>query len=460
MRSENGRFLSSDKLPLAAIARKRVAIPRALFALLVIAVGARLWALTNFNQLQLDPDGYLEIARNLVSGDGFGYSNHRPPSAYRPPLYPCLLAMLVVAFRGAPQWLSAGIGGLHVVLGAATAWLVVLTGRRLGLGKVSSLAGLVTAIDPLLIYNSATLMTETLAAFLAALLLYCSARRPDGRWRLGTGVVFGLCCLCRPTFWVFGAFIAAGWLVCFWRARSRNDLEPGSRQEDWRRTATQVALGTALVVTLWVFRNQQSLGQPILTTTHGGYTLLLAHNQVYVNEVVDRPWGAVMSDASFAVWTANLESSLAQEDPRMFGRSYSPAVEIARDRWMNDRAWQFIRDDPATALRTGLTLLGRLWNIAPLSTPQRPVSSRQQWPIGGFYAAVFLTMLVGLVRIRRAEWSRWWPLPLLLLAFSAVHTLYWADMRMRAPLVPAIALLAARAFVRSTNQKMPNGRVE
>lgn len=216
-----------------------------------------------------------------------------------------------------------------------------------------------------------------------------------------------------------------------------------------------MVLGTALVVVPWVCRNQYSLGRPILTTTHGGYTLLLAHNQVYVDEVVNRPWGAVMSDASFAAWTANLESSLAQEDPRMFGRGYSPAVEITRDRWMNKQAWRFIRHDPATAVRTGLTLLRRLWSIAPLSTPPRPVSSHQQWLIGGFYSTLFLAMLVGLLCLRRPEWVLWWPLLMLLLSFSAVHSLYWADMRMRAPLVPAIALFAARAFVRSSGVSTP-----
>jgi hypothetical protein len=33
----------------------------------------------------------------------------------------------------------------------------------------------------------------------------------------------------------------------------------------------------------------------------------------------------------------------------------------------------------------------------------------------------------------------------LLISFTLVHAFYWADMRMRAPLVPVLALLAARA---------------
>jgi hypothetical protein len=33
---------------------------------------------------------------------------------------------------------------------------------------------------------------------------------------------------------------------------------------------------------------------------------------------------------------------------------------------------------------------------------------------------------------------------LLIVAFMAVHAVYWTDARMRAPLIPAVALLAAR----------------
>ena len=42
------------------------------------------------------------------------------------------------------------------------------------------------------------------------------------------------------------------------------------------------------------------------------------------------------------------------------------------------------------------------------------------------------------------EWNcAWRPVLVLIVSFTAVHSIYWADMRMRAPLVPAIALLAA-----------------
>ncbi|MHB1561374.1 MAG: hypothetical protein ACYC61_28335, partial [Isosphaeraceae bacterium] len=47
------------------------------------------------------------------------------------------------------------------------------------------------------------------------------------------------------------------------------------------------------------------------------------------------------------------------------------------------------------------------------------------------------------------RWSLWrWPsiaAPLAVVGLTLVHTLFWTDLRMRAPIVPAIAIIAAGA---------------
>ena len=70
----------------------------------------------------------------------------------------------------------------------------------------------------------------------------------------------------------------------------------------------------------------------------------------------------------------------------------------------------------------------------------------------GFYLSLFLLASVGIAgpiveAIRPCEpkrLRRWRPAALMILAFCAVHALYWTDARMRAPLVPAVAAFAAR----------------
>ena len=60
------------------------------------------------------------------------------------------------------------IGVLHVVLGVATVWLVMVLGRWGGLGsRAAALAALLVACDPILVMWSTQIMTETLAVFLA-----------------------------------------------------------------------------------------------------------------------------------------------------------------------------------------------------------------------------------------------------------------------------------------------------
>src|SRR4051812_26881193 len=82
-----------------------------------------------------DPDNYLPLARSLAAGEGLSLGGRL--TAYRPPLYPILLAPLVLL----PGGLSIrGIALLHIALGAATVGLTVVTARRCGLCRRRSLA--------------------------------------------------------------------------------------------------------------------------------------------------------------------------------------------------------------------------------------------------------------------------------------------------------------------------------
>ncbi|MCA9069487.1 MAG: hypothetical protein KDA84_11210, partial [Planctomycetaceae bacterium] len=59
---------------------------------------------------------------------------------------------------------------------------------------------------------------------------------------------------------------------------------------------------------------------------------------------------------------------------------------------------------------------------------------------------LILRFAAGLVRLRGRDWSIWWPLVLMIATFCAVHLVYWSNTRMRAPVMPAVALLAVRTW--------------
>jgi hypothetical protein len=61
-----------------------------------------------------------------------------------------------------------------------------------------------------------------------------------------------------------------------------------------------------------------------------------------------------------------------------------------------------------------------------------------------WYVLLFLLAAIGAyakgLDLGRVPWL--WPV-LMCLAFTVVHGVYWSDLRMRAPLMPAVCLLAA-----------------
>ena len=483
----------------------------ALVAILLLAAGLRTAACFHWSDdLTRDPDAYAAYAERWATTAGF-LSPDGQPTAFRPPLYPL---MLVPIERMAAPW---GVAVMHVALGIATVVLTASLGRRLGLGNWSLLAALVVACDPLLLRYTPQVMTEVTCAFLAVCVLWLAAERRS----FSLGIAFGLAVLARPTFWAFGTLVAIVWarnLFVAWRTRTslptlradeRNDISPQRQQGAHVRSTVLILAGVALVVMPWAVRNAVVLGRPILTTTHGGYTLLLANNPVFWNEVVNGPPDATWSGESLAAWQQSLEVDMAKD-------GITPDDELARDRWMKDRAITNIREQPGMFLQSIVYRTLRLWDVAPMSsTLPRPI----RWSVTAFYIAVFGLAIAGLIRtiastgwtnllfgpplhwgegsgVRgvhrrtsalatdpmnasnegqpisgqpqtasltpgpsspgeggRGEGAVWYPVLLLILAFTTVHAVYWTDTRMRAPLVPAVALLAARAFVNEPDRR-------
>ncbi len=398
---------------------------RWLLAVLAVAFALRVAACWHWRaELATDRDSYLAIAESLRTGGGFS-TDGQTPTAFRPPLYPLMLAVVLPIGE-------VGIAVFQLLLGTATVWLTFLIGRNLGHSLLGLLAAGVVAVDPLLLHYTPQLMTETLFTFLATLLLVQIVRsQPDPESRsvtrsLGIGVTFGLCALCRPTIWAFGGIVTVVWLMSCLRNR-----KPGYS----RKNAAVLTAALLITIAPWVVRNTVVFGRPILMTTHGGYTLLLGNNPVFYKEVVRQPSGTVWSGDSLKRWQRSLEVDMQREES-------PPKTETARDRWMFNRAVGNIRADPSGFAAACWLRLQRFWNITPSGDTDMPLFF--VWIIGLYYSLIFVPAAIGMWRLDRTAWQRWWPCAVLLISITAVHLLYWSNTRMRAPLVPVIALLAAR----------------
>ena len=169
-------------------------IPRPLWAIIILALLLRAAVMARGTDRFDDPDNYLPMARSLASGEGFALRGR--PTAYRPPLYPLILAPLAA---GRDAWIPWGIALLHLGLGAGTVGMAAVAAERFGLSRVRAMvAALIVACDPVLIVQCRSVMTETLAAFLVAATLAGLASGGHRGLFLG-GLGFGLAGLCRPS---------------------------------------------------------------------------------------------------------------------------------------------------------------------------------------------------------------------------------------------------------------------
>jgi|HubBroStandDraft_6_1064221.scaffolds.fasta_scaffold55705_2 hypothetical protein len=424
---------------MSAPSTRRPGISR-LLPILVIVSAAMLRAAAlgvGSSHLSEDRDDYLVVAQQYANV-GFWTPFKGIPNSFRPPLYPLVIAAILKAGGG-----NAALGLLQLVLGTATVALTWQMGRQLGLASWSLVAAILVALDPLLIDYTTFPMTETLFTFLVALLVKVAApaasekasrRRPLLK-AAAVGVIFGGCALCRPTIWPV-AGLAAVWLC----VRSRR---AGESVKQLMFAGSIAAVGVATVVAPWALRNWQILGSPVFTTTHGGYTLLLGNNREFFRQVADRPlleeWRDSAPDRFQRAWFQDLVSEM--------DRQIGPAAgEIAQDRWMYRRAWQDIAAEPRLFLRACLLRFAEFWNVVPLTPSRSEFVSVAVWGAGTGYLIELVLFVVGIVGLSR-RWESPWVFPLLLiLNFTLVHLFYWSNMRMRAPLVPLIALVASRGI--------------
>ncbi len=438
-------------------------VPLPLGIVAAVALVVRVGVLMMPGALVGDPDGYRAIAENLVEHGTFGRGD--VPTAYRPPLYPLVLSPAVAL----GPWSRAAVAILHLAMGLATVWLTYRLGRQAGLGGCALVAAALVACDPILLAQSALVMTETLAALLAAVslaLLAAASRRPSAGRAAAAGACMALAALCRPTFlpWTILAAVVLP-LSARWKGRAA-----------WPHATAlfaSFAAGVVIVLAPWAARNQARFGRPILTTTHGGYTFLLANNPYFYEHLRSGAWGSV--------WSAEeLNRDFASHAARAGAES-----ELAADRLAYSLGWENVRREPAMFLYACAVRVGQLW--APLphqrSPDEGPAVRGLRYGVGLWYGCELLLALIGILAVwqgqrasgkgpevagprgeDREEGSRqaspgatpltltlsqrgrgqvWLCAILLAGSFTAVHTVYWTDMRMRAPLVPAVALAAA-----------------
>lgn len=399
-----------------------------------------------------DPDAYRSIAETLHKTGVFAITTSDgqvKPTAYRPPLYPVMLSWFFDSVNNDLNTTSLAIA--HAVLGSLSslgaAWIFlqltilqradssepIARSSESTLHRGIILTSLIVALDPILLRQSQLLMTETLAVFLtvaAACMLTWSVRShsiPNAIACFGSGIVLGLGTMCRPATLVWCLFIGVVLVVCY-RPRRR------SPQHAIRPLVLLIA-GFLLCVLPWAWRNARTVDRWTFTTTHGGYTLLLANNPS-LYEHLQRTWSRNWDDTTFQdQWRYHSEA----------GRS-----EQEQDQYANRLAWNTIREQPFNFVKS--CLVRELWLWAPWPNQS---TWQTQAAIGTWYTVLYCLSFCGgwqLASVAKQNASirfLFYVLLALMLSIAIVHGVYWSNMRMRAVCIPGLAIFSSWACCRS-----------
>jgi 4-amino-4-deoxy-L-arabinose transferase-like glycosyltransferase len=437
---------------------------RTLVLVFVLALAVRAAAVTAFfGALDADPDSYRKLAEN-VRLQGI-YTTTNEPTAFRPPLYPLILALTVTSGEVS----SLIVAGLHVVFGAGTVLLTFLLAEACGLRRGAFLAAGLIAIDPILLNQSALVMTETLATLLAAagmLALARVSRMPTNSNAALAGAILGLAALCRPTFLPWLGLAGATLLSPRCQADSE-DADVRHPRRSLQLSAVYFVVA-ALVVSPWAIRNFVVLGHPKVTTTHGGYTVLLGNNPSFYqylreskrgetwdatplasawrwrqvsNSPRDEIWDLLQTEANKKSWRdAGYDEAIFETD--------TPIVrsEFEDDAFAYSLARRYIRDEPAMFAYACGVRVARLWQLFPYPRGASESTTARALRVltGLWYTVLFLLAAYGAVsqREKLGRSPLVWGV-VLCITFTVVHAVYWSNMRMRAPLMPMVCLLAS-----------------
>lgn len=381
---------------------------RWLAALLLVALVLRLgWGLTRpaaDAAIAALPDQreYLDLGRNLLHAGTLSFHDPRFDQtvyAYRTPGYPAFIALC----GGSPRVVRVA----QAFVDTSTVLAVYLLARRLSpQSSVLSpiFAGALVALNPLLIYFSGLVLSETLYTACLAWGVYL-ATLPRGWFVSVLLLVFGV--MVRPAGIGLVVLVPVVAVWANWQA---------GRPYLWRSALVRagVALAVlALVLSLWAERNRRLLGQRVWLTTNEGITRYDGFNE--------------RADGSSNQWFVQAMPRLRDMD------------EVQRDEVLSQMAASYISSHPERVGELAARKVARTWSPIPLS---EQFGSAKYVAVGLAYTAPFFALvLLGL----------WWgSVPKMAkvvaltpaLYFTVVHALSVGSLRYRVPAEPELAILA------------------
>ncbi|MBZ5568900.1 MAG: glycosyltransferase family 39 protein [Acidobacteriia bacterium] len=411
--------------------RAPATIARLLTAMVLAALVIRLLTMLFLYPEHLDPRRHHwhfawemgMVARSIVTGKGFSspYEGETGPTAWFPPVYPCLLAGVFQIF-GLFSKASAIVSlSLNCVFSALTTVPIFFIARRTIGERVARLAGWIWVFFPYAIFVASSRIWENaLTTLLLSLLVWWTLRLDNDNddrtsaW-IAYGSLWGLAALTNP------AVLAVLPFLLLWIAWRRD-----RRGQRWLFHSAVAGLMIVAVVTPWTIRNYRVFHK-FMPLRSNFWVEVRVGNTGDISDIY--PDWAIPS-TSAAQWN---------ELHRVGETAY-----IAE---MRDLALRFIRDNPGvfawlTWKRFVFVWTG-FWNLDPAYADGEPF----QIPNTFFCSALTLLMLGGLVLLwrHRREWIL--PYAAVLGAYPAVYYITHPGIDYRHPIDPMLVILVAYAVL-------------
>ncbi len=396
-----------------------------------------------------DAREYVQLAHNLVAGDGFTYAH--VPTAFRAPGYPYFLAALM--WLAPAHWLIL-LRALQFAATLLTAWLCGRLAKN-WFGETAGRAALVIALLlPTLLYFTGEILTECIAALLTIFYIMelNESAHTDGWKPLALlGVVAGLAALERFNAAML-APIACG-VVFLWLPRPRT-LSGGSGLQFGKRAsrALIVAASCGIVLAPWFLRTAIAFHGQALYSTDGGYAMV----EGIVTPTNRTQLGETEAVKSALGWVHQDVESNAPRSPAM-----RDEVALDRHAWvvakslLRQTGWRLL---PAAAMKLSVFWLGTDQFFHTSSFSRNSRIARRLGTVA--YWAVLLAAIAGWFFLRESDPPMAAILAVCAVLISLAHVPFVMISRYRIPIAdPVLCSLAgggvAKFLSRFARRKAP-----
>jgi 4-amino-4-deoxy-L-arabinose transferase-like glycosyltransferase len=379
-----------------------------------------------------DEQQYVQLAQNIVAGNGFAWAAGQPTSV-RPPLFPALVAAI---FSIAGTNNLQAVRAVHIILALLTVAVICELGRRTFSATAGRYAAAIFFLYPSFVFFNFTILTETLFTLLLVtftLLTVILVQTPRVLVALVCGLTLGLAALTRSVLWPLPLLLCPLLVVLIRGSMPTRLVIPAI-----------VLAGYAAVITPWAVRNTRLQGVVTIVDTMGGMNLRMG-NYEYTPD--DRMWTAVALNGE-----KNWSYPIAQEFPGQH------LTEGERDKWAQRKAIEYMRAHPRTTLRRAVIKFADFWGLEReyAAGIQQGMYRTPMWLGAAVSLLIVVTYLAVIVCGVAGVWiaAPAWRFHVLLLLpivfITGVHTVVFGHSRYHLPLIPMFALYASALLTTQT----------